>query len=104
MKIFNFEAKYRDIWGGYHGGEAKYRDMRRAISDERRAINEDVFLLLTTDDTDYTVFKAIAHFFTRWPLAASHDGLRMKTDERNERKSENGKRKSNIPPPLRSSP
>ena len=88
MKIFNFEAKYRDIRAGYHGGEAKYRDirggyhggeakyrdmragyhggeakysdMRRAMSDERLAINEDVFLLLTTDDTDYTVFKAIA--------------------------------------------
>ena len=29
-------------------------------SDERLEINEDVFLLLTTDDTDYTVFKAIA--------------------------------------------
>ena len=54
------EAKYRDIWGGYHGGEVKYRDMRRAMSDERLEINEDVFLLLTTDDTDYTVFKAIA--------------------------------------------
>ena len=52
------------------------------MSDERLEINEDVFLLLTTDDTDYTVFKAIAHFFTRWPLAASHDGRRMKTDER----------------------
>ena len=37
-----------------------------------------MFLLLTTDDTDYTVFfKAIAHSFTRWPLAASHDGRRM---------------------------
>jgi hypothetical protein len=35
-------------------------DERRAMSDERLAINEDVFLLLTTDDTDYTVFKAIA--------------------------------------------
>ena len=35
------------------------RDERLAISDERLAT---VFLLLTTDDTDYTVFfKAIAH-------------------------------------------
>ena len=100
------EVKYRDMRAGYRGGEVKYRDMRRAISDERLAIsderleiNEDVFLLLTTDDTDYTVFKAIALFITRWPLAASHDGLRMKTDERNERKSENGKRKTNTPPP-----
>ena len=45
-------------------------------------INKDfVFkkIILTTDGTDFTVSKLPAQSFTRWPLAASHDGLRINT-------------------------
>ena len=42
-----------------------------------------VILVLTTDGTRlHMIYLVVAHFFTRWPLAASHDGRRMETDER----------------------
>ena len=34
---------------------------------------------------DFAVFKAIAHSFTRWPIAASHDGLHCFPSRKGER-------------------
>ena len=81
MKIFNFGAKYRDMRGGYHGGEAKYRDIRAGYHGSE-AQYRDMRTGYHGGEAKYRDIRTDYH--------GSEEG---------ERKSENGKRKTNIPPP-----